>query len=336
MMIQMKKEMADLEVQTNMKIGNVEIKNKLILAPLAGYTNQVYRQICHDLGAGLTYTEMISDKGLLYENEKTWDLCYIEENERPVSLQLFGGNIEEIVKAAKLIDQRSNCDIIDINMGCPVKKVLKSGSGSYLIQDTDYLEKMVRSVVDNVSKPVTVKVRIGWDHNSINHIEIAKAAERGGASAICVHGRTKSDFYSGKVNLQAIKEVKENVSIPVIGNGDVKTIEDLQNMLNTGVDFVMIGRASLGNPWIFEEFNAYLNNEEYTKPTDEEKIKFLLSHLEKLVKLKGEKIAILEMRSLAAWYVKGMKNNKEFKLKLVNITTINEFKQIVYDCFGIK
>ena len=336
MMILLKKEMADLEAQTKMKIGNIEIKNKLILAPLAGYTNQVYREICHDLGAGLTYTEMISDKGLLYENEKTWDLCYIKEEERPVSLQLFGGNIEEMVKAAKLIDERSNCDIIDINMGCPVKKVLKSGSGSYLIQDTKYLEQMVKSIVDNVSKPVTVKVRIGWDHNSINHIEIAKAAERGGASAICVHGRTKSDFYSGKVNLDAIREVKENVSIPVIGNGDVKTIEDLQKMLDTGVDFVMIGRASLGNPWIFSEFNAYLNNEVYVYPTDEEKIKFLLSHLEKLIKLKGEKIAILEMRSLAAWYVKGMKNNKEFKLKLVNITTEKEFKQIVLDCFGIE
>ena len=217
-----------------------------------------------------------------------------------------------------------------------MKKVLKSGSGSYLIQDTKYLEEMVRSVVNHVSKPVTVKVRIGWDHNSINHVEIAKAAERGGASAICVHGRTKSDFYSGKVNLDAIREVKENVSIPVIGNGDVKTVEDLQNMLKTGVDFVMIGRASLGNPWIFKEFNAYLNDEEYVKPTDEEKILFLLNHLERLVKLKGEKIAILEMRSLAAWYVKGMQNNKEFKLKLVNITTIKEFKQIVFECFGIE
>jgi len=334
--------MVDLEVQTNMKtkntvkIGNIELKNKLILAPLAGYTNQVFRKICHNQGAALTYTEMISDKGLLYENEKTWDLCYISEDERPVSLQLFGGNIEEITKAAKLIDERSNCDIIDINMGCPVKKVLKSGSGSYLIQDTKYLEEMVRSVVNAVSKPVTVKVRIGWDHKTINHIEIAKAAERGGASAICVHGRTKSDFYSGKVNLQAIKEVKENVSIPVIGNGDIKTIEDLQNMLDTGVDFVMIGRASLGNPWIFKEFNAYLNNEEYIKPTDEEKIRFLLDHLQKLVKLKGEKIAILEMRSLAAWYVKGMQYNKEFKLKLINITTVEQFKEIVFECFGIR
>lgn len=331
----MKTEMVDLEAQTNMKIGNVEIKNKLILAPLAGYTNQVYRQICHDFGAALTYTEMISDKGLIYENDKTWDLCYIENTEKPVSLQLFGGNIEELVKAAKMIDKRSNCDIIDINMGCPVKKVLKSGSGSYLLQNPEYIEQMVRSVVNNVSKPVTVKMRIGWDHQSINHIEIAKAIERGGASAICVHGRTKSDFYSGKVNLQAIKEVKENVKIPVIGNGDVKTITDLQNMLATGVDFVMIGRASLGNPWIFKEFNAYLNNEEYIYPSDQEKINFLLYHLDKLVNLKGEKIAILEMRSLAAWYVKGMKNNKEFKLKLINITTVKEFKQIVNECFGI-
>lgn len=319
-----------------MKIGNIEIKSKLILAPLAGYTNLVYRKICHDMGAALTYTEMISDKGLLYENDKTWNLCDIDENEHPVSLQLFGGNIEELTKAAIMIDKKSNCDIIDINMGCPVKKVLKSGSGSYLLKDVEYLEKMVRSVVENVSKPVSVKIRIGWDHQSINHIEIAKAIERAGASLICVHGRTKSDFYGGKVNLDAIREVKENVGIPVIGNGDVKTIEDLDNMLATGVDFVMIGRASLGNPWIFKEFNAHLENKEYIKPTDEEKILFLLDHLNKLVKLKGEKIAILEMRSLAAWYVKGMKNSKEFKLKLINIKTVEEFNQIVYECFNIK
>lgn len=318
-----------------MKIGNVEIKNKLILAPLAGYTNQVYRQICHDFGAGLTYTEMISDKGLLYENDKTWNLCYIKDEEKPVSLQLFGGNIDEIVKAAQLVDKRSNCDIIDINMGCPVKKVLKSGSGSYLLQNVEYIEQLVRNVVNNVSKPVTVKIRIGWDHQSINHIAIAKAIERGGASAICVHGRTKSDFYSGKVNLEAIKEVKQNVNIPVIGNGDIKTIDDLKNMLDTGVDFVMIGRASLGNPWVFKEFNAYMNNENYTPPTDEEKIKLLIYHMRQLVELKGEKIAILEMRSLAAWYVKGMKNNKDFKLKLINITTVNDFLDIIKECFNI-
>lgn len=316
-----------------MYIGNVKIEGKLALAPLAGYTNKVYRKICHDMGASLTYTEMISDKGLLYENEKTWKLCEIDKNEHPTALQLFGGDIDELTKAAKLIDARSDCDIIDINMGCPVKKVLKAGSGSSLLRNVEYLEKMVRSVVQNVSKPVTVKMRIGFDHNSLNYLEVAKAIERAGAKAICVHGRTKSDFYSGKVNLEAIKEIKENVSIPVIGNGDVKTVEDLDNMLKTGVDLVMIGRASFGNPWIFEEFNAYLNNIPYVKKTDKERIEFLLYHLSELVKLKGETIAILEMRSLASWYVKGMKNNKEFKQKLINIKTVQEFKQIITECF---
>ena len=316
-----------------MYIGNVKIEGKLALAPLAGYTNKVYRKICHDMGARLTYTEMISDKGLLYENEKTWKLCEIDKNEHPTALQLFGGDIDELTKAAKLIDARSDCDIIDINIGCPVKKVLKAGSGSSLLRNVEYLEKMVRSVVQNVSKPVTVKMRIGFDHNSLNYLEVAKAIERAGAKAICVHGRTKSDFYSGKVNLEAIKEIKENVSIPVIGNGDVKTVEDLDNMLKTGVDLVMIGRASFGNPWIFEEFNAHLNNIPYVKKTDKERIEFLLYHLSELVKLKGETIAILEMRSLASWYVKGMKNNKEFKQKLINIKTVQEFKQIITECF---
>ena len=316
-----------------MYIGNVKIEGKLALAPLAGYTNKVYRKICHDMGASLTYTEMISDKGLLYENEKIWKLCEIDKNEHPTALQLFGGDIDELTKAAKLIDARSDCDIIDINMGCPVKKVLKAGSGSSLLRNVEYLEKMVRSVVQNVSKPVTVKMRIGFDHNSLNYLEVAKASERAGAKAICVHGRTKSDFYSGKVNLEAIKEIKENVSIPVIGNGDVKTVEDLDNMLKTGVDLVMIGRASFGNPWIFEEFNAHLNNMPYVKKTDKERIEFLLYHLSELVKLKGETIAILEMRSLASWYVKGMKNNKEFKQKLINIKTVQEFKQIITECF---
>lgn len=316
-----------------MFIGNVEIKGKLVLAPLAGYTNKVFRKICHNMGASLTYTEMISDKGLLYENDKTWHLCDIDDSEHPTSLQLFGGNIEEITKAAKLIDERSSCDIIDINMGCPVKKVLKSGSGSYLLKDVNYLEQMVKSVVENVRKPVTVKIRIGWDHNSLNYIEVAQAIERAGAKAICVHGRTKSDFYSGKIDLEAIKKIKESVSIPVIGNGEVKTITDLNNMLATGVDLVMIGRASLGNPWIFEEFNAYLNNEQYTPKTNKQKIVFMNQHLDELIALKGEKIAILEMRSLASWYVKGMKNNKEFKQKLIYVTTVKQFKEIVNESF---
>lgn len=317
-----------------MKIGNVEIKGKLVLAPLAGYTNQVYRKICHDFGASLTYTEMISDKGLIYENDKTWDYCKIRDDERPVSVQLFGGDIIELTKAAKMVDDRIHPDIIDINMGCPVKKVIKSGSGSYLLKDVSYLEKMVKSVVDNVTCPVTVKIRIGWDHQTINHIEVAKAIERAGASAICVHGRTKSDFYQGKVNLQAIKEVKENVKIPVIGNGDVKTIDDLEKMISTGVDLIMIGRASFGNPWIFESFNNYLQHKENKEVSNKEKIQLLLKHLDELIELKTEKIAILEMRSLAAWYVKGFENNKEFKQKLINIHTKDEFIKILNESFS--
>ena len=312
-----------------MYIGNVKIDGKLVLAPLAGYTNKVYRTLCHNYGASLTYTEMISDKGLLYENQKTWDLCEIDKNEHPVSLQLFGGEISEMVKAAKMIDEKSDCDIIDINMGCPVRKVIKIGAGSSLLQDVNYLEEMVRSVVNVVKKPVTVKMRIGFDHDHLNYIEVAKAIERAGASAICVHGRTKSDLYSGRVNLEAIKQVKESVSIPVIGNGDVKTIQDLENMLKTGADLVMIGRGSFGAPWIFEEFNAYLEHKEYIPKTDKQKIECMLYHLDELIKLKGEKIAILEMRTIASWYVKGMGYNKEFKQKIINSKSEKEFKDIV-------
>ncbi len=316
-----------------MKIGSVDISGKLFLAPMAGYTNAVYRNICKNFGASMTFTEMISDKGLLYENDKTWDMCYINEYEKPVALQLFGSNIDEMAKAAILIDSKSNCDIIDINMGCPVKKVVKAGSGSAMLQNVSHLEQLVKAVVSAVNKPVTVKIRIGWDHSSINCVEVARAIERAGASAIIVHGRTKTDFYSGNVNYEAIKQVKETVKIPVIGNGDIKSIEDLQKMIDTGVDAFMIGRASLGNPWIFKELDCYLKNIPYCKPSDEERINILKEHTKDLISLKGEKIAILEMRSLAAWYVKGMANNKEFKQKLVNIKTKTEFDMIIKECF---
>jgi nifR3 family TIM-barrel protein len=279
---------------------------------------------------------MISDKALCFNSENTYKMIEIDDSEHPVALQLFGGEKEYLVKAVNILNE-TNADIIDINMGCPVPKVaLKSQAGAALLKNPEKIYEIVSSVVEAVSVPVTVKIRSGWDQNSINAVEVAKICESAGASAITVHPRTRSQGYSGQADWSIIKKVKENVSIPVIGNGDVKTIEDLENMLATGVDMVMIGRASLGNPWIFEEFNAYLNNTSYQKPTDEEKIRFLLNHLEQLVQLKGEKIAILEMRSLAAWYVKGMKNNKEFKLKLVNITTKDEFKNIVYECFSIK
>lgn len=313
-----------------MLIKDIDIKGKIVLAPMAGYTNKVYRKIAKEMGASLVYSEMVSSKGLIFENKKTFEMIDVGHDESPVSLQLFGGDVDEMIQAAKIIDKESDCDIIDINMGCPVKKVLKANSGSCLLLDVKKIEDMVRGVVNAVSKPVSVKIRAGWDHSSINVASVAKAIERAGASVIAVHGRTKSDLYRGHVNLDYIKMAKESVSIPVIGNGDIKSVADAIKMLEyTKCDAIMIGRGTFGNPWLIKEIYAYLNNEEFTPPTKQEKIDMLLRHFNDLVKLKGEKIAILEMRSLAAWYVKGFVNSKEFKQKLVYIKTIDEFYEIV-------
>lgn len=313
-----------------MRIGNVEIKGKIVLAPLAGYTNVVYREINKQAGADLVYSEMISSKGLIYENDKTWDLAYVSPIEHPIAMQLFGSDPEEMAKAAQILDQKAGCDIIDINMGCPVKKVLKANSGSYLLQDVNKVKEIVSSVVNAVSKPVTVKIRAGWDHSHINGAEVAKACEEAGASAIAIHGRTKTDMYNGKVNLDFIKEVKEAVSIPVIGSGDIKSLSDALTMLDyTNVDAFMIGRGALGNPWLIKEISAYYKNEEFTPPTSQEKVKMMIHHLQELVKLRGEKLAILEMRSFAAWYVKGFINAREFKQKLIQIKTVEQFMKIV-------
>lgn len=313
------------------KIKDVEIKNKIVVAPMAGYTNMVYRNIAKQMGVGLVYTEMVSAKGLVYDNDKTKEMLKISDIEHPVSVQLFGGEVEDLVKAAIYIDKYTDADIIDFNMGCPVKKVLKSNAGSKLLQNSDYIYEIVKSVVDNVSKPVTVKIRAGWDHNSINCVEVAKKAELAGASAIAIHGRTKSDLYRGKVNLDYIKMVKDNVNIPVIGNGDIKSIEDAVKMIEyTNCDGIMIGRGGLGNPWLLRDLVDYFGgNELKSHPTNEEKITMLRYHLDELVRLKGEKIAILEMRSLASWYTKGFPSGKEFRQKLVKINTHNEFIDLV-------
>lgn len=308
-----------------MKIGNLEINSKLVLAPMAGYTNSVYRNLCGEMGAGLVYGEMISDKGLLYENDKTILMASGEKDKYPYALQLFGGDVDEMVKAAKYVEEYCKCDIIDINMGCPVKKVLKAKSGSYLLQDIDYAALMVEKIVKAVSKPVTVKIRLGYDHDNINCVEMAKALEKAGASAIAVHGRCKSDMYSGKVNLDYIKKVKESVSIPVIGNGDIKSYEDAIHFLEyTKVDAIMIGRASFGNPWIFKEISYKLNNLEYEKPSLMEKVAVLKRHIEELIEIKGEHVAVLEMRTIAIWYLKGLKKLKPFKDKVVLAKTKEE------------
>lgn len=308
----------------------IDLKNKVVVAPLAGYTNLAYRVIMKKHKADLVYTEMISAKGLLYDNDKTWCLTKIDSCEHPVSLQVFGGEKADLVKACKLIDESSDCDIIDINMGCPIKKVLKSFSGSYMMKDIDKTIDIVEEICRTCKKPISVKIRLGWDHDSINCVEFAKRLEKAGVSIIAIHGRTKSDLYSGKCNLDYIKMVKEAVNIPVIGNGDIKTVDDAIYMLQyTGCDAIMVGRAAIGNPWLIEEIHCKLNNEEFIKPTLKNKIDTMLEHYKLLLDLKGEKIATMEMRSIASHYVKGVENSKDFKIGLIDCKTYDDFMENV-------
>ncbi|MGD9761163.1 MAG: tRNA dihydrouridine synthase DusB, partial [Candidatus Izemoplasmatales bacterium] len=247
-------------------LKDLELDNNVFVAPMAGVTDLAYRLILKEFGAGLIYTEMISDKGLLFENKKTHNMIEIFDYEKPIALQIFGSEVETMVEAAKLIDRESNCDIIDINMGCPVPKVTKAGSGSKLMTTPDLAFDIVKSIVDNVKKPVSVKFRSGWDHNNKNAVEFAKLMEKAGVSLIAVHGRTRTDLYSGKADLDIIKAVKESVKIPVIGNGDIKTPEDAEFMIKyTGCDGVMIGRGLLGNPWLIKQTIDYFQTGSYEK-----------------------------------------------------------------------
>jgi len=318
------------------KIRDIVIKNQIVVAPMAGVTNIAYRQILKDFGAGLIYTEMISDKGLGYNNHKTLDMLEISSNEKPISLQLFGSEIDSMVKAAQYIDQYTNCDIIDVNMGCPVQKVVKSGAGSALLQNPEHIYNLMSAIVKSVQKPVTVKIRSGWDHQHINVVEVAKALERAGVSAVAVHPRTKSQLYSGKADWSLIKEVKNAIAIPVIGNGDVQTKEDALRMIEeTGCDAVMIGRGLLGNPWLIKEAVDYLEGKvESTQKSHLEIKELILKHLDYLVRLKGEKIACLEMRSHGPWYLKGLKNASQTKVKLASAEKVDDVKQIIEEFFN--
>ena len=318
------------------KIGNVKISNQVVLAPMAGICNSAYRQICKDMGCGLIYAEMVSDKAITYSNQKTIDMLYMTEKERPISQQIFGSDKESFVEAAKYIEKEMKPDIIDINMGCPVPKVaVRAQAGSALLKDIDKIFDIVSSVVSSVNVPVTVKIRSGWDSNHINAVEVAKVIEKAGASAICVHPRTRSQGYSGKADWNIIKEVKENVSIPVIGNGDIKSPEDAKRMLEeTKCDAVMIGRGVLGNPWLIKNIVNYLDGKEVIDVSIVDRIDMCLKHLKLLDSINNEKLACLEIRNHISWYFKGIKGANELKNKVYQTTSIhdiilllNEFKE---------
>lgn len=318
-------------------IGNVKIPNRVVLGPMAGNTNYAYRKIAKEFGCGLVYAEMVSDKGLNYKNKKTQNMINVGDDEHPVSMQIFGSSVSDMVEAAKYVDQNSNCDIIDINMGCPVNKVAKkSKAGSALLQDPQLVYDIVYNVVRSVSKPVTVKIRSGWDSNNINAVEIAKLIEKAGASAIAIHGRTRAQMYSGKADWKIIKEVKEAVSIPVIGNGDIKNALDAKRMIDeTGVDAVMVARGTLGNPWIFKEINEYLESGILLeRPSFNEIHEVILRHVNYLRELKGDHLAMLEMRGQIAYYLKGLPNSTAFKNELFKTKNIDDTLKLVEQYFN--
>ena len=314
------------------KIGNVSIKNNVVLAPMAGICNSAFRRIVKEMGAGLIYAEMVSDKAIVYDNNKTMDMLYMTDYERPISQQIFGSDVNSFVEAAKIIYGRMKPDIIDINMGCPVPKVAVSAqAGAALLKNPDKIYEIVSKVVECVPVPVTVKIRSGWDYNSINAVEVAKMCEKAGASAICVHGRTRSQRYEGNADWNIIKLVKESVSIPVIGNGDIKSVYDAKRMIDeTGCDAVMIGRAALGNPWLIKDIINYLDNGSLpTNVSKDEKIDMCIKHMNYLLEFKSEKPAILEMRSHIAWYLKGIEGSNEVKKKIFTCTTKEEVIEIL-------
>ena len=314
-----------------LKIGNIEIKSRIVLAPMAGICNSAFRKIIKEMGIGLMYAEMVSDKALVYNSQKTSDMLYMEECERPIVQQIFGSDKETFVIAAKKVYEEMKPDIIDINMGCPVPKVaVRAQAGSALLKNPEKIREIVKAVVEAVPIPVTVKIRSGWDSNSINAVEVAKICEEAGASAIAVHGRTRSQGYSGSVDYDIIRKVKESVNIPVIGNGDVVDIESAKRMFDTGVDAIMIGRGCLGNPWLIRDLVNYFDNGVMPKePTYRERIDMCFHHLEYLTRLKCEKVAVLEMRSHIAWYVKGLPGSVEVKNACFKATTVEELKDIL-------
>ncbi|AMO87525.1 tRNA dihydrouridine synthase DusB [Solibacillus sp. FSL W7-1472] len=316
--------------QKPFQIGDIIMDNRVVLAPMAGICNSAFRLTVKEFGAGLVYAEMISDKALNTRNKKTLDMLYIDERENPMTLQIFGGDKENLVEAAKFVDKHTTADIIDINMGCPVNKIIKCEAGAKWLLDPNKIYEMVSAVVDAVDKPVSVKMRIGWDEERVFAVENAQAAERAGAAAIAMHGRTRVQMYEGKANWDVLAEVKKNISIPFIANGDVETPEDAKRILeHTKADGVMIGRAALGNPWMIYQTVKYLESGvQIPEPSVREKMDVCLLHFERLKALKGEKVAVREMRKHASWYLKGIRGNGKIR-NAINLTETEQELRIL-------
>ena len=317
-----------------LKIGNIELENNLILAPMAGVTDLPFRVICKKFGAGMVCTEMVSSKAIFYNDEKTKKLLNTKGEKRPISFQIFGSDEETMAYAARKISNIA--DIIDINMGCPAPKVVKNGDGSKLLLDLEKAKGIIRAVVKNSNVPVTLKIRKGWDKEHVVAIELAKIAENEGISAITIHGRTRTEFFTGEVDLDIIKQVKEKVKIPVIGNGDIIDEETALRMFEyTGVDGIMIGRGSFGNPWIFERILSYLTeNKKLEEISTNERLNIIKEHINLAVKEKGEN-AIKEMRKHIAWYTKNLKNSSEFRNKINAIENKEELINLIEEYFKI-
>ena len=319
------------EQQKPFQIADIVMDNRVVLAPMAGVCNSAFRLTVKEFGVGLVYAEMISDKAINFRNEKTMNMLYIDERENPLTLQIFGGDKENLVQAAKYVDKNTTADIIDINMGCPVNKIIKCEAGAKWLLDPNKIYEMVSAVVDAVDKPVSVKMRIGWDEDRIFAVENARAAERAGAAAIAMHGRTRMQMYEGKANWDVLAEVKKNINIPFIANGDVETPQDAKLILDhTGADAVMIGRAALGDPWMMYRTVRYLETGELMpEPSVQEKMDVCLLHFERLKALKGEKVAVREMRKHASWYLKGIRGNGKIRNAINQAETEVELRALL-------
>lgn len=313
----------------------MKVEGRVVLAPLAGVSDSSFRSLCRSMGAAIVFTEMISADGLLRKNSRTLDYLFFREIERPIGFQLFGSEPDILARAVAIVEQYQP-DFIDLNFGCPVKKVIKRGAGAALLKDITTLEKITKEVVKHASTPVFAKIRKGWDEKHTNAVEVAKILEQCGVNAITIHPRTQVQGYRGRSDWQTIKLVKESISVPVIGNGDIRSAEDARRMIDeTGCDLVMIGRGSLGNPWIFREANYFLQTRKKSPlPTLEEKLKVILNHLEDIILIKGEKKGVQELRKHLGWYIRGLLNSARIRAELYRLKNKEEIRTCLTDYFN--